>query len=253
MVGLTKPEIIKVVNRYIGVSGGYLGDFSYRTHAEFYLEYCNLDHIDPNLSEGTTKERFLEILSVSPPRIQAKILRGVLERFQISAPSAPTTRTNLLKDEIIQIIARLEAISPVENPSLEITSAVIERAIADSEHLLRTNGATSGVDRIHTALHGYLIIICDKAGIVYPREASLTALFKLIRHNHPKLKDIDSHRNEIGKILNSSSAILDALNTLRNNASIAHPNQSLLEEEEAMLVINITRSLLHYLNEKLRE
>jgi hypothetical protein len=33
--GLTNGEVIQVVNRYIGVSGGYLGDFSYRTHAEF--------------------------------------------------------------------------------------------------------------------------------------------------------------------------------------------------------------------------
>jgi hypothetical protein len=33
-MSLTPREVMKVVNRYIGVSGGYLGDFSYRTHAE---------------------------------------------------------------------------------------------------------------------------------------------------------------------------------------------------------------------------
>ena len=43
---LSKREIMIVVNRYIGVEGGYLGDFSYRTHAEFYPLYCELD-IDP--------------------------------------------------------------------------------------------------------------------------------------------------------------------------------------------------------------
>ena len=36
MVGLSRGEIIRLVNSYIGVSGGYLGDFSSRTHAEFY-------------------------------------------------------------------------------------------------------------------------------------------------------------------------------------------------------------------------
>ena len=40
---LTRQEVLKVVNRYIGVDGGYLGDFSYRTHADFYPEYCDLD------------------------------------------------------------------------------------------------------------------------------------------------------------------------------------------------------------------
>jgi hypothetical protein len=28
--------VVRVVNDYIGVSGGYLGDFTYRTHQEFY-------------------------------------------------------------------------------------------------------------------------------------------------------------------------------------------------------------------------
>ena len=54
--------MMKVVNRYIGVAGGYIGDFSYRTHAEFYPEYCDLA-IDPNNYAGTTRERFIEIRS----------------------------------------------------------------------------------------------------------------------------------------------------------------------------------------------
>ena len=39
---LTSREVTRIVNRYIGVSGGYLGDFSYRTHADFYPEYWGL-------------------------------------------------------------------------------------------------------------------------------------------------------------------------------------------------------------------
>ena len=86
MSSLTKSEIMKIVNRYIGVSGGYLGDFSYRTHAEFYSEYCGLDNIDPYRIEGTTRERFIKILSECEPRVQAKILRGVVDRFEVGAP-----------------------------------------------------------------------------------------------------------------------------------------------------------------------
>ena len=48
---LTDREITRVVNRYIGVSGGYLGDFSYPTHADFYPEYCDLE-IDPYAIDG---------------------------------------------------------------------------------------------------------------------------------------------------------------------------------------------------------
>lgn len=39
MAKLSRQEIYKVVNDYIGVSQGYLGDFSYRSHEEFYPYY----------------------------------------------------------------------------------------------------------------------------------------------------------------------------------------------------------------------
>lgn len=47
MSGLRQRDVMVMVNRWIGVSGGYLGDFTYRTHAEFYPEYCGLAY-DPN-------------------------------------------------------------------------------------------------------------------------------------------------------------------------------------------------------------
>jgi hypothetical protein len=43
---------------------------------------------------------------------------------------------------------------------------------------------------------------------------------------------------------------VDALNPLRNKASVAHANPVLLPEPEAMLVINAARSILHYVDEK---
>jgi hypothetical protein len=38
---LTNREIRLVVHDYIGVQSGYLGDFSYRTHRDFYPDYCD--------------------------------------------------------------------------------------------------------------------------------------------------------------------------------------------------------------------
>lgn len=54
-----------IINRYIGIESGYLGDFSYRSHAEFYPLYCDLD-IDPYEFEGTTREKFIEFFFSSP-------------------------------------------------------------------------------------------------------------------------------------------------------------------------------------------
>lgn len=77
--GLTRIEIMKIVSREIGVARGFLGDYSDRTHADFYPEYCDLE-IDPNMIEGTTRERFIAIIGNQSPRDQAKIVRGVLDR-----------------------------------------------------------------------------------------------------------------------------------------------------------------------------
>ena len=73
--GLTNKDIYAVVNRYIGVYNGYLGDFSYRTHREFYPEFCDLE-INPDDIDGTTRHRFMTILEQSDPRTQATILEG---------------------------------------------------------------------------------------------------------------------------------------------------------------------------------
>lgn len=249
MAGLTNPEIMKIVNRYIGVSAGYLGDFSYQTHAAFYPEYCELD-IDPYQYEGTTRERFITILSSSLPNVQAKIVRGVLERFPLNAQSSPDTRTKELYEDLLGIAKRLEGASPVLSPDPKINSAVVERAIGDVEALIEANGAVSGVDRIHTALHGYLRAVCDVENIVYGKDDSMTKLFKLLRQHHPALRNLGARSQDIERILQSSANIMDALNPIRNNASVAHPNEELLNKEEAMLVINVTRTLLHYLDAK---
>lgn len=50
--------------------------------------------------------------------------------------------------------------------------------------------------------------------------------------------------------LPKGSRIFDALGPVRNRASIAHPNIELLAEPEAMLVINVGRTLLNYLDAK---
>jgi hypothetical protein len=131
------------------------------------------------------------------------------------------------------------------------TSIVVERAINDAETLVHTRGAASGVDRVHTALHGYLHKTCDDATISYEAGATMTALFKKLRADHPAFKEDGPRAQDVTQIMRAMSAIMDALNPLRNNASVAHPNEFLLDEPEAMLTINAARTILHYLDAKL--
>jgi hypothetical protein len=174
MDGMTRMEQKQLVNRYIGVSGGYLGDFSYSTHSDFYPEYCDLD-IDPNEIQATTRVRFETILERSPPDVQAKIVRGILKKY----PPIPghELRTQDRHDEFMRVAQRLESASAVNGPAPVITSAIVEHTIADAETLIKTRGATSGVDRIHTMLHGYMRAVCDHEGIPYAKDDTIGALW----------------------------------------------------------------------------
>lgn len=246
---LTRGEIQRIVNRYIGVQGGYLGDFSYASHAAFYSEYCDLD-IDPYEFEGTTRERFIGILSSQPAQNQARIIRGLLDRCPVD--EGPDTRTPELRDELLRLADRCDG-HMVQSHLPTSASEVVARAIADAEALLRATGATSGVDRVHTALHGYLIAACAAAGIARAPDASMAALLKTLRREHPRLQDLGPRSADIERILNACGTIADALNPVRNRASVAHPNEMLLPAEEAALVINAARSVLSYLSAKLSQ
>lgn len=245
--GLTKPEIVRIVNRYIGVTGGYLGDFSYRTHADFYPEYCDLD-IDPYELAGTTRERFIHILSSANPRDQAAIVEGVLSRFP--AGSEPQ-RTPDLAEQLRSLAARCRNEGHVASPSLPETQFSVREALADAETLLEQRGAISGLDRIHTAFHGYLRGVCSDAGVVVDESMTIATLFKLIREQHPKFDTNGPHGDQIKKTLRSLGAAVDALGPARNRGSLAHPNEDLLGPVEAMLFINTMRTLLHYVSAKL--
>ena len=64
------------------------------------------------------------------------------------------------------------------------------------------------------------------------------------------MAQVGTGSEEIGRVLQACATIMDALNPLRNKLSVAHPNEQLLGDDEAMLVVNITRTLLHYFDAK---
>lgn len=143
-----------------------------------------------------------------------------------------------------------EGTTVVRSPDPVITSKILRQTLDDVEALIQARSPTSCVDRIHTALHSYLQAVCGAHGIAYKPDASITHLFKTLRNEHPALANLGLRTDDIEKILRAFASIMDALNPIRNKASAAHPNVELLGPDEAVLVINATRTLLHYLDSK---
>ena len=249
---LTKPEIYMITNSYIGVSSGYLGDFSYKTHEEFYPYFCDLN-ITPAAYEGTTRQKFLTILEDSDAPTQSKILKGVLKKYPVDFFTEDIRQTKQkVANDITDLISRLDGIEGVNHEQLIITNETVERAIQDTKVLIEKNGATSGVDRIHTALHGYLKEVCKQDGIALSNDDNLTQVFKKLKANHPKLQLGGPRQNDIDQIISSFSNTLDKLNPIRNKASLSHQNEELLEDDEAMFVVNSAQTVLNYLNRKFK-
>lgn len=250
MARLSRQEIMIIVNQWIGVAGGYLGDFTYRTHREFYPEYCGVE-ANPDDFEGTTRERFIEVVRSLSSQDQAKVVRGVLDRFPRKQNGAPESRDSKLEMKLISIAERLERSPVVSAPNPAVTSETLERALEDADTLIGTTDAGNAVDRVHTALHAYLIALCDDRAILYPEDASLTHLLKLLRQQHPKLKASGTRPQDVENVLRAMASIIDSLMPVRNKASLAHPNP-VLPEPEAHLVINSARTIFHYFDAKLR-
>lgn len=140
---------------------------------------------------------------------------------------------------------------PVPEPDLRINSKTVQEALADARQLIATRGSTSGVDRAHTAFHGYLRALAEEVNLDIEPDADVPRIFRVLRDEHPKLAETGARAADITQALRALGSIVAVLNPLRNRASLAHPNAYLLDPPEAYLVLNCINTLLHYLDRKL--
>ncbi|GED33481.1 abortive infection family protein [Brevibacillus centrosporus] len=260
MKQLSKFEVNSVVS-YIGVSGGYLGNFSYPSHADFYPSYCGLD-IDPSGLSGTTRERFISILSSQDGRDQAKILRGVIEKFPLSyfedqlegeiITKNEMSRKRELHEKILRWIDELSDNDLVILDDLTYDFDFVRQALDQCETLITAHSYSSAVDRAHTALHGYLKEQCKLAQLeITETNPKIQDYWSKMKLEHPKFSvDVKEHQKPINHIVNAISKVLDNVNEIRNKRTFSHPNDEVLDEEEARLVINLARAILQYVDNK---
>jgi hypothetical protein len=238
-----------VTRRWIGVHQGYLGDFSYRTHHEFYPDYCDIEDIDSYRVEGTTRVRFETILMRETPARQSRILRGVLKKFPNPHDK---TREAEHSRRLQDLIARCEGGIPIEPVKPAEGRVIVELALREAEDRIREGEPLSAVDRMHTAFAGFLEGIAAERKVETGKDAPTTKVFKLLRLACPELRPARQHGEQIERVLNSLASVMDALNPLRNHGTLAHANEHLIEAAEAMLYVNAVKTLMHYLNSKLR-
>ncbi|MFD1736157.1 abortive infection family protein [Bacillus salitolerans] len=259
MEKLERTEINSVVS-YIGVHGGYLGDFSYSTHADFYPSFCGLE-INPVEYAGTTRERFMKILTESEPDDQTKILLGVLEKYPLHyfeeqlhnkiITEQEFKHKERLHEKITLWINQLRG-EVIEESDLKHDIEFVKNVLLQATTLIENHSYSSAVDRVHTAIHGYLKALCDEQNFTFNEQnVKIQDMWGKLKTEHPSFNiDVRAHHRPINQTVNAIGKFLENMNEIRNNHGFSHPNEDIIEENEAKFIINLARVILYYIDSK---
>jgi hypothetical protein len=253
---LSEREILLLVNDYIGSpSEGYLTNFSYKTHEEFYGYYCDLsvNVVEKRKIHGTTRKTFIAILQEVSPAEQARIVEGVFQYFEDRDKRSPSADRDSVRAQLQSAVARIRNGPSLALPDLRSAGNTVIQAIRDATILLTRHGSTNAFDRVHTAFHGYLRCLCGVAGVSAgkpnPSPAELwgalkkSAVFAAMYASQPEGHNFERLHSTLG-------GIVSATETLRNRTSLAHPNEELIPPDEASLAIDAMSAMVNYLNRK---
>ena len=133
--------------------------------------------------------------------------------------------------------------------SIATKSNSIQKAVDDAEGFIREGKYDSAFDRVHTAFHGYLRQVISKHGIGYSSSDSLPALFSKLHSFYGSAITPADVGERIKSILRSASGMINAVNELRNNNTVSHPNGQLIQAREAQLAIRLVRAIVDYIED----
>lgn len=140
----------------------------------------------------------------------------------------------------------------IETPVLYESSSTVRAALESADLSIAAGRPQDAVDRLHTVIHGHLKYICEKKEIEFKKDDTAQHLLSLIRSELIKERGIEQS-SPLGKLLGNLSAFIKILGEFRNNKSLSHPNDSLLDTQEAELVVNFAKSALTYLENNFNE
>lgn len=122
----------------------------------------------------------------------------------------------------------------------------IKKSIDDAEHFVQMGKYSSAIDRVHTIFHGYLRLKLDEQEIKYEESETIMQLYSKLHNN---LEEIESSKINglIKSSIRSASGVVDTINTIRNKYSLSHPNEEIIGEQEAKLVIHLSKQIFEYI------
>lgn len=251
MANLTSIEKLKL-EKFFGMSGGYILDFTNRSFQEFILDNTQIDVYNEKYSydSGSKANRMRAFWDKESNFIVGKLITSLLEywRAQKTMNSADiTVAEQELFDECTKIVGRLLKEGPIENidilhsKSNKQDFSLLANSIKKS---IESDQPEEAIDRLHTFAVKYVRDLCDRYDIEHDRSKPLHSMFgEYIKHLR-RNGHIESQMTE--RILKSSIAIFEAFNDVRNNQSFAHDNK-ILNYDESVLIANNLFSTIKFI------
>jgi len=235
------------LERLLGMQSSYVLEFSNASYGEFFMDIAHIDIYDAKYArKGTSKaNRMRSFWEIEPNHTVATVLGILLENWEYfpTAGFAPPT------PEVFAIFERLRGSGPmVDTSALAAPVGADEAFVTVARHVreaIERNEPEVAIDRLHTFLVKYMRRLCTRRGIEVTRDKPLHSLMgeysKAVRDQGFIESDITL------RILRSTISILEALNHVRNERSLAHDND-LLDHDESVLVFSHVSSVVWFLD-----
>lgn len=231
------------LERLLGMSSGYVLNFSDRTFSLFFEEHAGLDIDDAkyrvNMSSGSKANRMRGFWTIEPDHIVAKVLVAMIEHAN-EYECLPVDVNNALLADVQKIIDRLHQNPSSPVPEIDAFTASVndldfEAAAKHIRTAIDQNEPATALDRLHVFTIKFLRTHCERRRIEVNRDKPLHSLMSEYVKAVRAAGLLESEMSD--RILRSSISILEAFNDVRNNKSLAHDNP-ILNHSEALLIFS---------------
>ena len=234
------------LEKLLGMSGGYVLNFSDSTFGEFFDEHRVEIDAERYKASGTSKaNRMRSFWELDGNFVVGRAIGGLIEyatEEQCFGDSNP-----LLIDDCRKMAQRLLNDQPVAEMDALVAIADERDFEVVAEHVreaIEKNQPEGGLDRLHTFVHKFIRVTCEPHGVMVDRDKPLHSIFgeyvKALR-NAGHLETTMTER-----ILKSSISVLETFNDVRNNKSLAHDNP-ILNYEESLLIFNHVAASIRFI------
>jgi len=236
----------RMLEKLLGMGGGYVLNFSDRTYAEFFVDYrVEIDAAQYRTGGDSKAKRMRTFWDVAANHTVGRVTEGLIAYG--AQEECFGDSNHALIDDCRKIAQRLLADQPVAE--LDALTAIADERDFEviAEHVreaIEKNQPEGGLDRLHTFVHKFVRVACEPHGIAINRDKPLHSVFgeyvKALRDGG----HLESTMTE--RILKSSISVLETFNEVRNNKSLAHDNP-ILNYEESLLIFNHVAASIRFI------